>query len=704
MVKHFLTFLSFFGFTILVNAQVPTVQDCMGAIPICQNVYNQTNAYPGAGHYSNEINPNNSCLDQEYYSVWYTFTAQTSGFFRFSISPNNSYDDYDWAVYDLTNSTCSQIYSSQSLCVSCNSWGSYGGVNGATGASNAQGGSGNWNGPGDMNGPPWNSDIPVVAGHTYKLLICNWSESTSGYSINFTGSSATIFDNVKPQMDAVLPVFCGEQQIKLRFSEMILCNTVQVSDFILTGPNGNIPLTSVSGNACALGGNQEINFVIQTSQHLQKGSYTLTLNPNASGSVNDLCGNLAIEHSISFGISGLEISLTPQDAICSPNGRITVEVSGGQTPYQFLWSNGSTASPLTNIPGGTYHVTITDNRQCVDSAQTLVNNTSADLVFDMQKQDATCFDSNDGKIDVNVTQGQLPCSFNWSDGNNLQNRINLSPGWYILTVTDANGCSNIDSLLISNPPPLTASVIDIINEVCSYRNGEAEVEVTGGTPPYSYLWGVAGFETSNRITGRSAGNYSVTINDSVNCSITIPYEIEGMTHPTADFIANPWRSIIDYPSIDFINLSINSTTYYWDFGDGNTSSDTSPTHVYSEIGFYPVQLIVSSGNDCMDTITKVVEIYDNFYLWIPDAFSPNGDGKNDLFGPEGVGYTENDYDFQIFNRWGELVFHTNQFNTKWDGKFENEFQLGSTIYVWKISINDKSGRNHEFIGNVLLIR
>ncbi len=704
MVKHFIIICFVLCLATHVKSQVPTVQDCMGAIPICQNIYSQTNAYPGSGHYSNEINPNNSCLDQEYYSVWYTFTAQTSGFFRFSISPNYSYDDYDWAVYDLTNSTCSQIYSNQSLCVSCNSWGSYGGVNGATGASNAQGGYGNWNGPGDMNGPPWNADIPVVAGHTYKLLICNWSESTSGYSINFSGSSATIFDNVKPQMDAVLPVLCGEQQIRLRFSEMILCNTVQVSDFILTGPNGVIPLTSISGNACALGGNQEINFIIQSSQHLQKGSYTLTLNPNASGSVNDLCGNLAIEHSKTFEITGLTIQLTPQDAICTPNGKITVQVSGGVNPYQYAWSNGTSSNPLNNVGGGTYHVTVTDNISCVDSSQALVNNTSSDLVFEMQKQDARCFDSNDGKIIVSVSQGQQPCTFHWSDGSALQNRINLSSAWYKLTVTDANGCSNLDSIFISNPPQLAAQITEIINEVCSYRNGEAEIAVNGGTPPYIYVWGVAGFETSNRITGRSAGNYSVTIKDSANCTLTIPYEIEGMSHPNANFTANPWRTIIDNPEIDFINLSTNAINSNWDFGDGDLSTDESPTHSYSEIGFYPVQLIVSSGNDCVDTITKIVEIYDNFYLWVPDAYSPNGDGKNDLFGPEGIGYSEEDYEFQIFNRWGEIVFKTNTFSEKWDGKMENEFQYGSSIYVWKIIINDKSGRKYEFIGKVLMIR
>ena len=704
MVKHFIILCFILSVASYTIAQVPTVQDCMGAIPICQNVYTQNNAYSGAGHYSSEINPNISCLDQEYYSVWYTFTAQTSGFFRFAISPNNSYDDYDWQVFDLTNATCAQIYSNQSLSVSCNSWGSYGGVNGATGASNAQGGSGNWNGPGDMNGPPWNSDIPVVAGHTYKLLICNWSESTSGYSINFSGSSATIFDNVKPRIDTALAVLCGEQQVRIRFSEMVLCNSVQASDFVLNGPNGIIPITAVTGNACSLGGNQEINFILQTAEHLQKGSYTLTLNPTASGSVNDLCGNMAEEHSVMFSIIGLDIQLTPQDAICSPNGKITVAVNGGLSPYQYTWSNGDSGSPLTGLSSGNYQVTITDSRSCVDSSQAIVSSSSSDLIFEMLKQDARCFDSNDGRIDVTVSQGQTPFNFQWSDGSILQNRINLTPAWYIITVTDANGCSSLDSVQIDAPDQLEGHIVEIIDEVCSFRNGEAEILIQGGVQPYSFQWGVSGFETSTRIIGRSAGNYTVVVTDSLNCTLSIPYEIGGMTHPTANFIANPWRTLIDNPEIDFINLSLYATISEWDFGDGTTSTDESPTHSYTEVGFYPVRLIVSSGNDCVDTVVKTVEIYDNFYLWLPNAFSPNNDGLNDLFGPEGVGYTEDNYEFLIFNRWGELVFKTNTFSEKWDGKMENEFQYTSNIYVWRILINDKSGRIREFIGNVLMIR
>jgi hypothetical protein len=93
------------------SAQVPTDQDCDGAIPVCQDVYSQTNSYSGEGNYPNEINMNSSCLGSgELNSVWYTFSVQQAGQLCFTITPNNTTEDYDWAVYDLTNNQCSDIF------------------------------------------------------------------------------------------------------------------------------------------------------------------------------------------------------------------------------------------------------------------------------------------------------------------------------------------------------------------------------------------------------------------------------------------------------------------------------------------------------------------------------------------------------------------------------------------------------------------
>src|ERR1041385_2921773 len=271
-----LTFL--FVNTLNCFAQAPNNQDCLDAIPICQNVYSTTISYSGQGNVLNEINQNSSCLGSgELNDVWYTFTVQPSGNLNFTITPNNSNDDYDWAVYNLTNNNCSQIFSNPALEVSCN----YSATPGNTGPT---GGSSQTHQ--NASGTPFNQVIPVLVGQTYVVNVSNYSSNQNGYTINFGASSAVIFDQVPPQILSVTNPGCGGNTLTVTFSENILCNTVQSSDFSFTGPGGPYVVTSVSSVGCNSGAQYD-------------NTYTLTINPaitsagnyiaNLVGPVTDLC-------------------------------------------------------------------------------------------------------------------------------------------------------------------------------------------------------------------------------------------------------------------------------------------------------------------------------------------------------------------------------------------------------------------------------
>lgn len=162
--------------------------DCVGALPFCTSTgEGEPTVSPGDGDVSNETAL--ACVDNEGYSTWYTFTATTDGIFNFILTPVNEDDDYDWALFNITGSSCEDIPNDANLIVSCNSWGDFG-VNGPTGISTALGGEGNQNGPGTTNGPPFNEDLQVLAGETYVLMVSNWSESTEGFNIDVSGSTA----------------------------------------------------------------------------------------------------------------------------------------------------------------------------------------------------------------------------------------------------------------------------------------------------------------------------------------------------------------------------------------------------------------------------------------------------------------------------------------------------------------------------------
>ncbi len=168
-------------------AQVPDEGDCLGAIPVCQNVYIEPSIFSGAGNYPNEIPhcyvncetccPNN-CLDGEWNSAWYIFTVQQGGMLRFKIIPDNSSDDYDWAVFNLTTGRCEEIYNLvNQLQVSCNS----AAFDGETGMMSSLGGSVNCNVCGTQNTNRWNADLLVLSGQSFVLYVSNWGSGAHGW-------------------------------------------------------------------------------------------------------------------------------------------------------------------------------------------------------------------------------------------------------------------------------------------------------------------------------------------------------------------------------------------------------------------------------------------------------------------------------------------------------------------------------------------
>jgi len=760
----------------LLYAQVPTKQDCLGAMPICQNVYSVPTTSTGSGNYQNEIQAGGgTCLAPPGQNeVWYVFTVQASGNLSFLITPNVSTADYDWQVFNITGKTCADIFTDPSLSVSCNSSGQRGntGPNGGSGLSTQ--------GPGI--GTPFNAVIPVLAGETYVINIEDWY-ATSGYTINFSASTATIFDNVPPTLLSVDSVSCNAASLKFRFSERVLCNTVQDADFTLTGPGGQT-LSGVTGQACAVGGTQEGVYTINISPAIStSGVYSLNL-VGGSGFVTDLCGNVALPGSITFTLNcsppgpctgstlaassvstqaicgnnngsvnvtttggvpaytylwnnaqtnatatnlspgtytvivtdanncsitrtvsvtqptALTASVTTRNASClASNGMVMASASGGTAGYTYSWSNGQSAATITGLAAGNYSVIISDSNGCTLSQAAIVASGTSSVTATVTSTQASCT-ANNGTSTVTPGGGTSPYTYSWSNGQSAQTATGLSAGSYSVLITDANGCTFNQSAAVTSNNPVTVSVSST-QTGCSVNNGSATANQTGGTAPHTYSW--SNGQAAQTATGLAAGTYSVTVTDANGCTKTQNVSVTQTPGPVANVIASPF-TIARGSSMSF--NATGGSTYVWSPPTGLSCITCANPIATPYVTTKYCVTVMDAGGCSDDTCITIQVILDcsSETLYLPNAFSPNDDGENDLLQAY-IGTVECIQTFRlaIYNRWGENIFETTDPLTTWDGTHRGKKE-NTAVFVFYLEATLSSGEQISKKGSLWLLR
>lgn len=491
-------------------SQAPTVQDCPGAISVCQPVYTTTNSYTGHGNIYPEIHTGSSCplcMDGEKNDVFYVITVQTSGILKFSLTPNNPNNDYDWAMFNMTNVDCSQIYPDALLLqMSCNSYGATG-YNGPTGINTLLSNNMNCNGPGTTNGPKWNKDLQVLAGQTYVLNISNWSATQqSGYTLDFSGSTAVIFDNVPPTIDSIQQqVPCaGSTGLFVRFSENVKCSDVfqHPEKFTLTGGTGGpYAITDVTSSTCAIGADHTSTYTLTVSPKLYGGSYTL----NIVSDIRDLCDNIAIYQGYPFQM--MEINAPSanagNDTIIANGSIITLHgnASGGKSPYTFHWepaaflTDPNVQNPLTVNIGATtqFTLTVTDSVGCHANDDVLITVVGGPLGVAVSASPGTICAGASSALQALGTGGSGNYSYSWTSIPPGFSSTLANPTVFPLTTTTYNVALN-DGYSIAygnvvvnvNPKPIAAagSPFSIPYGTNALLSGSA----SGSAGPYTYYW------------------------------------------------------------------------------------------------------------------------------------------------------------------------------------------------------------------------
>jgi gliding motility-associated-like protein len=240
--------------------------------------------------------------------------------------------------------------------------------------------------------------------------------------------------------------------------------------------------------------------------------------------------------------------------------------------------------------------------------------------------------------------------------------------------------------------------------------------VGGGDHIVSWSWDLGDGSTSTiqnpahcySSTGLYDVTLTVTSNHGCTGTLTIPHAVQVYAIPIAAFNPTPNPATILDPTITLNNQSSSDVNYWhWNFGDGDTLAPniSSPVHSYpnGNPGTYTTTLIVHNADGCYDTVSHDIVIGPEFTFYIPNCFTPNGDGVNDYFFGAGVGIV--DYDIWIFDRWGNMIFHGSYLDDKWDGRANHGADVAQQdVYVWKVKLTDVFSKKHDYIGTVTIVK
>ena len=390
----------------------------------------------------------------------------------------------------------------------------------------------------------------------------------------------------------------------------------------------------------------------------------------------------------------------------STNGSLTYSINGGV-------SYPSSTGLFTNVSAGSYSVYVKDAGTCKAAYAAnpiLITKPINGLVVTDARTDAKCNGADNGSIQLLPSGGGGAYTFRWSNGDTTQLISGLSAGAYTATVTDARGCSATLSDSIKAPNLLT-DTIKAVNLSCTgTKNGSATVIVSGGTAPYSYLW--SNFATSDSIGGLDAGVYNVLITDVNGCRGTGSVTINGSGHLTANLTAGPdvvlagdvvhlyANAVSDTSILSYVWTPVDSLNF--DSCGGVATSCGNPTANPTVTQDYSV--VVTDAHGCSVTTSVNVTVSDVPLLFMPTAFSPNGDGLNDFFTFDILGAKS--VNVQVWNRWGEEVYSVGNVTNgtpTWDGTYRGQPAQIDT-YTYQLDVTYFNGVRKTIAGTITLTK
>ena len=429
----------------------------------------------------------------------------------------------------------------------------------------------------------------------------------------------------------------------------------------------------------------------------------------------DPCGNVTpiiIELFIQ-DIDPVAVEITGTEITC-PGESVTLSANptGGAPPFTYLWNTGETTQTISVTPAATTTYTVTVTDACLNESASNTFEVAVPILPPLvlnETPDITEICPYLPKLlEANATGGSGNYTYQWSstfDANlGTTSSINVVPSTtttYTVIVSDNCGNSTMETILYTITSPLLVLTMSPDIEICPKDSVFISVTAVGGYGEYYYIWTHSGETTEGVwVAPGSSTIYEVIVSDecqtfTVEGSMTIT-----VVAPTADFITSSTTFFNGFP-ITFVNQSVNAVAYEWDFGNGNTDTFVHPTNTYDYPGMYLVTLIAIDDKGCTDTIVKPINIEEEWYVYIPNTFTPDGDRNNNDFRASTLGVRS--LNIGIYNRWGELIFTSPELNFIWDGTYRGQYVPDGT-YTYNIGFITNSGRDKKIRGHVNVLK
>lgn len=498
---------------------------------------------------------------------------------------------------------------------------------------------------------------------------------------------------------------CGDVNVILtRSDSLAYSQTFSVS--YSGSANSSTDFSSLPGSVTFSPGQTSQSFLVEgIYDSIQEGTESLLIMIQ----YYDACGNLIQDQVTLYLLDEppLNLIMPPDTALACPNSSIDIQpvVSGGVAPYSYSWNNGSTSSSIDVSPvsSTTYSLTVRD--AC--SYQMKTGSTFVDVlpyqppVVDLGSDIAIQCPNQEVLLGASVNNGYGAISYLWENGGTTDTTTvqSLYTNNYWIQVTDACGSQALDTVKVT----ILGSVLQTETfgggVYCKSDSIEIGVEATGGTGDYSYLW--SNLDTTSIVNVLASDqNYYVEVQDACGTYSVYDTVVVRTESPTAEFeTAN--EDVVVNTNQYFTNLSTDAVSYYWDFGNGVTSTETNPYTTFTEETNFDVMLVAIDENNCVDTTIHTIIVRPHLIYFVPNAFTPNGDGYNDVFKGKGVGVKVSL--FQIFDRWGELIFSSTNPNAYWDGTYNGK-PAQNDVYIYKIQLTGYDNSYFEKTGHVTLVR